>query len=328
MGVHLVFSSHLEKHQYYVLLHLATASSSIARTGRAWLWGNINKDKNRTAASVNLTGSPFYFSSRFNVFGCVGCGNLASIFRNQTDPIGGCLEPRCGDETSKDLTFPQDINIDTTHVSAILEWNLVKCDMEERCGNVDIQSNLQQNTFISRINLQLLSVSFSEESISVNNSVTYFNCRSIENNGISVNLTGSSFFFSNIDNGFVSVGCGSLATIYHNRSAVYPLGGCLQPGCSNMETFNSGCLMTIPPGLSSFVANVTEIYPNNDSNRSCGSSFMIGLSLLDSDVTIFRDALVESSTSHVPRILQWGTPKVGLHELKEGSKIFCSPGGE
>ncbi|WRX20226.1 Wall-associated receptor kinase [Theobroma cacao] len=60
-----------------------------------------NKDKNRTAASVNLTGSPFYFSSRFNVFGCVGCGNLASIFRNQTDPIGGCLEPRCGDETSK-----------------------------------------------------------------------------------------------------------------------------------------------------------------------------------------------------------------------------------
>ncbi|XP_017974577.1 PREDICTED: wall-associated receptor kinase-like 8 [Theobroma cacao] len=369
-----------------------------------------NKDNKGAATSVNLTGTPFFFPRRFNMLGSLGCGNLAT-FSNQTDPIGGCIQPRCGDVASKvgcyalfsenltsytanmtrfypankdsnrcssvfmfdwgmldlDLALPHEINIDTTHVPATLEWNPVKCDLEatlcqepsavphkpnctKKCGNVEItypfgmEASCYMNDwfrvtcnettggpkpFISRINLPLLSVSFFEGSVLVNNSVTYFNCRNKENSGVSVNLTGSPFFFSNIKNRFGATGCGSLAAMFLNSGTdVYTVGGCLLPRCSNTMTSNGGCLMLIPPRLRSFVPKMKEIYPSNGSNRSCGSAFMIDLSLLDSYGTSFRDPHEISSMTQVPTTLQWATPKLGLCELREGSSISCSPDGQ
>ncbi|KAK8571581.1 hypothetical protein V6N12_027662 [Hibiscus sabdariffa] len=64
----------------------------------------LNCGNKRTASpsSVNLQDSPFYFSSRFNQFGSVGCGNFAAVFgNNRTNPISSCLQKSCGDRASK-----------------------------------------------------------------------------------------------------------------------------------------------------------------------------------------------------------------------------------
>ncbi|XP_022722176.1 wall-associated receptor kinase-like 8 [Durio zibethinus] len=401
-----------------------------------------NKGNNGTIhrASVNLKGSPFFFSSRFNVFGSVGCGKLATLSREiQTDSLASCVQQRCDDLASKlggcyavipenltsytatmteiinpgkqeyskrcasafifdlsklnssgpDLQFPDSISIDTTHVPATLEWNSVNCDLGdalcqefgeakpillpfkhdciERCGKVNItypfgmevgcymndwfrvscnKTGDGPKPFISSINMQLLNVSLPLGRVIVNNSATYFNCRnkSEDNNGVSVNLTGSPFFFSHIFNRFVSVGCGSLATVSRNPTD-YPVGGCLQPRCSNIGTSNDSCLAKIPPGLSSFAANMTEIYPSDGSKKSCGSAFMVDVSLLDSPGTIIANRNVprklefeliptalhwdrgSPKDGHVPTALQWAKPISGRCDLT-GLDTFCSSSGQ
>ncbi|KAL4377551.1 hypothetical protein GQ457_02G043280 [Hibiscus cannabinus] len=57
----------------------------------------VNCDhKNDAVAKVNLTGTPFFFSTDYNMFGSVGCGNLATIFSDDAEPCGGCIQPKCG----------------------------------------------------------------------------------------------------------------------------------------------------------------------------------------------------------------------------------------
>ncbi|KAK8571588.1 hypothetical protein V6N13_047256 [Hibiscus sabdariffa] len=151
---------------------------------------NCGNRRTNSPSSVDLQGSPFFFSSRFNQFGSVGCGNFVSVFpNNQTIPISSCLQRSCGDPAStfhgchaiisenitsytasvrevisaagsqrctsafiftsqrsilppwhansygyglqrsdSGIEFPDDISIDTSHVEAVLEWNL--CDLE------------------------------------------------------------------------------------------------------------------------------------------------------------------------------------------------------
>ncbi|XP_017975794.1 PREDICTED: wall-associated receptor kinase-like 5 [Theobroma cacao] len=361
-----------------------------------------NKDNNVAVAGVNLTDSPYSFPYSYNRFGSVGCGNLATIFRNQTYRIGGCLQPRCGDvsstsschgsilenlksytatisemypdhkdskrcrssvflfywgmlDTDSALLLDGNVNISTTHVPAVLKWDTVKCNLGDTrckelkavsdqksdctvsCGEVDIaypfgmdarcymnewfkvtcnETADGKKPFLSSIGLELLSSSFTLGSVQVNNPVTYIQCQDIHNNGVSVNLTGSPFFFS-IDNYFVSVGCGSLATILHNQTHL--IGGCLQSGCSNIVTSYGRCFTSIPQGLSSFVANMTEIYPSNGSNRSCGSAF-----LTDKISLIYSNRVDLSSKKNFSTTLRWGTPKVAPCKLNEGSEILCS----
>ncbi|XVF65412.1 hypothetical protein PTKIN_Ptkin09bG0246900 [Pterospermum kingtungense] len=64
--------------------------------------GNNGTSTTATASSVNLKGTPFYFSGFFNSFGSVGCGSWATLFVNISNvAIAGCLQQRCGDPTSK-----------------------------------------------------------------------------------------------------------------------------------------------------------------------------------------------------------------------------------
>ncbi|KAK8703595.1 hypothetical protein V6N13_047246 [Hibiscus sabdariffa] len=69
----------------------------------------------------------------------------------------------------------------------------------------------------------------------VNHSVTYSNYlgKDLQNNGVSVNLSGTHFSFSYIFNRFASVGCNSLATFLRSPMDDYPVRGCLQPRCGN-----------------------------------------------------------------------------------------------
>ncbi|KAA3485594.1 wall-associated receptor kinase-like 1 [Gossypium australe] len=355
-----------------------------------------NKGNNgtTTSSSVNLQGSPFFFSSEYTIFGSVGCGYLAIIFRNnQTDPIATCLQQRCVDPISSKLagcltmvpenltsyttalrpmteiispgekksskrctsTFIGDstefskISIDMTHFPATLEWNPVKCDLEaslcslegpnyvlpyktscnERCGNVDIpfpfgikvgcykserfrvtcnKTADGEKTFISSINMQLLNVSIYEGTVLVNNSVIYSNClgKDRENN------KGS---------------CGNLATFLHSPTDDHPIGGCKLPPCDNSMTSIIRCTDGVPSNLNSFVANITQIYPNNGSKRSCTSAFIVDI--LDSlEANSDHNATTTNpSGTYVPTTLQWGIPKRGLCELGEESGTLCSPDG-
>ncbi|KAK8549299.1 hypothetical protein V6N13_008975 [Hibiscus sabdariffa] len=137
--------------------------------------GSEGNNGSISAASVNLTGSPFFFSSRYNRFESVGCGNLVFVSRNiQTDPVlGSCLQRRCGGLTSKlggchdglikenmtcytdlDPHFPYDITIATTQVPATLEWNPIQCNLEDvfnrfvsfGCGCATFLSNSTDDT--------------------------------------------------------------------------------------------------------------------------------------------------------------------------------------
>ncbi|XVF65413.1 hypothetical protein PTKIN_Ptkin09bG0247000 [Pterospermum kingtungense] len=230
---------------------------------------------------------------------------------------------------------------------------------KEKCGNIDIlypfgikeecyvnkwfrvscnKTSDGPKPFISSMNkLQLFNVSFLQGSAIINNSITYFNCsdKVEDNNGVSVNLTGSPFFFSLTSNRFVSVGCGSLVTVLRNPTD-YPFGGCLQPYCySDIHvTSDANCSTIILPGLSSFAAKMTEIYPSNSSKRSCGSAFLADVSLFEAYATIGGNVNTSWSNypaiyqrpkfGHVPTALQWGIPKRGLCELKNGSNTMCS----
>lgn len=179
--------------------------------------------------------------------------------------------------------------------------------------------------------MQLLNVSFYEGTVLVNNSVIYSNClgKDRENNEGSAILTGTPFFFSHIFDRFMSIGCGNLATFLHSPTDDHPIGGCKLPPCDNRMTSIIRCAASIPSGLSSFFANITQIYPNNSSKRSCTSAVIVDTRFLDSlEANSDHNATTTNrSGTYVPTTLQWGIPKRGLCELGEESGTLCSPDG-
>lgn len=178
--------------------------------------------------------------------------------------------------------------------------------------------------FISSINLELVNVRFSEGRVIVNNSITYSNCNNHQDdrkNGVSVNLTNTPFYFSDIFNSFGSVGCGNFATLYHNQIDDHIV-GCLQPSCNsnaNLST-NDMCITSVPPRLDTFAASLTKKYRHYNGNRSCGSAFVFDMSQMDG-------LTVQHAEKHVATSLQWGKPLPAPCKLKDGKKTFCNSEG-
>nr|KJB33573.1 hypothetical protein B456_006G018800 [Gossypium raimondii] len=340
---------------------------------------------------VNLSGTPFFFSSDMNYFGSVGCGNLATILRSEADSLGGCIQPSCDDVASESGCFteitanltsytvkmramypdskgcasafifskysfrdayplPSGINNGTTHVPAVLNWNSSYCGeggcyfdtyKVESCGNVtfhypfrvkgqddpkqwfkvicDKTPNGKKGPFlnISGTNLKILDFDFLYGSVTINHPITYFNCRKNHHNGMSLNLTGTGFYYSDYYNKFWSSGCGNLVTIFNKTYNL--IGGCLQPSCriNNETSSTDGCLVNIPQGLSSFYVNMSS----SDYRRkgSCGFASMISDNYdLKFDI---------SNRAYVPTQLQWGTPIFGECHLNDSSDTYCTSDG-
>ncbi|KAA3480294.1 wall-associated receptor kinase-like 8 isoform X2 [Gossypium australe] len=371
----------------------------------------VNCDhKNEVAsATVNLTGTPFFFSSDYNNFASVGCGNLVTIFRNEADAFGGCVQTICGDGASESgcsntisgnftstivnmtpmypigkdhrkrcssavifsrlffreaYPLPIGINIETTHVPTTLSWDSSYCGDagcapgpgpisfigEKSCGNVSFQypfeiidqeytngwfrvickktSNGRTTPFlnINGVNLPILDFSFLYGKVVVNHSITYFNCRKNSNNGMSLNLTRTPFYYSDFDNIFWSSGCGNLATVFDSETGNL-VGGCLQPSCriSNETSSVTGCSFNIPHGLASFSANMSGRVDSSNYSRksSCGFASLIQSDLYYGLTSESKDFDVNYWT-YVPTSLQWSTPMSGLCHLRQGINTNCS----
>ncbi|TYI63446.1 hypothetical protein E1A91_D09G018400v1 [Gossypium mustelinum] len=359
------------------------------------------------SVSVNLSGTPFFFSSDKNLFGSVGCGNLATILSNEADSLGGCVQPRCDDGASESgcitkitgnftsytvnmramypdskrcasafilsgwsfsygYPLPAGINIGTTHVPTALSWNSTYCGdgagcgrpglgpinfnpyKAESCGNVifhypfSMKAQDDSNNWfkvicnktanekevpslnINGTNLQILDFKFLDGTIKVNHPITYLNCRKNHHNGMSLNLKGTRFYYSD-SNYFWSSGCGNLVTIFDNEIDNL-IGGCLQPNCRfNKKTSSiGGCPFTLPKGLSSFFANISDMVDSSDYRRKRSCEFASLISP-DSDLT---DDFDLSNRTHVPMQLQWGTQISGECYLNDSSDTSCTFDGK
>ncbi|KAL4354392.1 hypothetical protein GQ457_06G000750 [Hibiscus cannabinus] len=254
--------------------------------------------------------------------------------------------------------LPVEINSETTHVPVTLEWDSSYCGdsapgpvnlflfNQTTCGEVDFDypfgvrnqqhsksrfevdcietANGEQTPFlnINGIDLQILEFSFVDSTVVVNHSVTYFSCRGSNNNGTSLNLEGTPFYYD-IHNIFWSSGCGNLVTLFDKRDGNF-IGGCSQPSCRirNETSSSAGCRIFFPPGLNSFFANIGGGAGSSDysSKRSCGFASPVYSGLYGS--------LNLSDLNHVPISLKWGAPKRGSCQLNQGSAISCSSDGK
>ncbi|MBA0785001.1 hypothetical protein Gotri_027088, partial [Gossypium trilobum] len=178
---------------------------------------------------------------------------------------------------------------------------------------------------INGVNLQILDFNFLDGTVKVNHPITCFNCRKNHHNGMSLNLTGTCFYYSDSNNFFWSSGCGNLVTIFGNETNNL-IGGCLQPSCriNNKTSSIVGCPLTIPKGLSSFFANMSDMVDSSDyrRKRSCGFASLISY---NSDLT---DDFDLSNRTHVPTYLQWGTQISGECYLNDSSDTSCTLDGE
>nr|XP_012466516.1 unnamed protein product [Gossypium raimondii] len=172
---------------------------------------------------------------------------------------------------------------------------------------------------IKGINLEILDFSFLYGNVVVNHSITCFSCRKNSNNGMSLNLTGTPFYYSDFDNVFWSSGCGNLATIF-DRETSNLVGGCLQPSCAiSKETSSAtGCPFNIPQGLTFFSANMSgRVDSSNYSRkRSCGFASLIKSDLYF-DLTLESNDFDVNNWTYVPTSLQWSTPMSGLCRLRQ-----------
>ncbi|KAK9029887.1 hypothetical protein V6N11_031329 [Hibiscus sabdariffa] len=301
----------------------------------------VNCDQ--TIARVNLTGTPFFFSTDYNMFGSVGCGSLATIFSDDAEPRGGCIQPKCGVGASE--AEPGCINqvfgnFSSTIVNMIPMYPGAK-EESKRCTSAFLFSRLYFRgddplAFDNGVNIQTTHVpttlswnsSYCGDAgnIVVNHPITYFNCRKNSNNGMSLNLTTTPFYYSDFGNEFWSPGCGNLVTVFGNETNNL-IGGCLQPSCKNSNESSSatGCPTNVPHGLTSFFLNMSGRIDSSDYSRkrSCGFASMVTSDLYYQLTLEPRDFDI-SNWTHVPISLQWSTPISGMCHLKQGLNTSCT----
>ncbi|KAG8482650.1 hypothetical protein CXB51_024304 [Gossypium anomalum] len=257
----------------------------------------INCDK--VSVSVNLSGTPFFFSSEKNVFGSVGCGNLATISSIETDSLGGCIQPRCDDGASESgcLTL-----ITGNFTSYTVNMTAMYPD-SNRCASAFIFS-----LFPLRSAYPLPT--------GINIGTTHVPAE------LSWNST-----YCGVE------GCGNLITIFGNETDNI-IGGCLQSSCRshNKTSFIVGCPGTIPQGLSSFFVNTSNMVDSSDyrRKRSCGFSSLISIdyAFTDDFDYAFTDDFDISNRTHVPTQLQWGIPIYGECHLNDSSDTSCTSNGK
>ncbi|KAG4128368.1 hypothetical protein ERO13_D09G016600v2 [Gossypium hirsutum] len=198
-------------------------------------------------------------------------------------------EPACDKEACGNITIPSPFGI---HSSCYTKpWFRVTCN--------PTPNGVKPFINVNGIDLEVLDSIYSD-AILINNPVTYINCNKAS---VSVDLSGTPFFFSSDMNYFGSVGFGNLATILSNEGD--SLGGCIQLR-SDDGASESGCITLITANLTSYTVNMTAMYP--DSKR-CASAFIFSK-------YSFRSAYplptgINNGTTHVPAVLNLNSTYCG-----------------
>ncbi|MBA0683328.1 hypothetical protein Goari_024995 [Gossypium aridum] len=124
-------------------------------------------------------------------------------------------------------------------------------ELEEPPGNQD-----KPFTNVNGIDLEVLDSMYSD-AILISNQVT---CISCDKASVSVDLSGTPFFFPSDTNYFGSVGFGNLATILSNEGN--SLGGCIQLS-SDDGASEYGCITLITANFTSYSVNMRAMYPDS-----------------------------------------------------------------
>ncbi|TYG52371.1 hypothetical protein ES288_D09G022100v1, partial [Gossypium darwinii] len=256
--------------------------------------------------------------------------------------------------SSTGYSLPSGINNRTSHVPAVLSWNSTYCGegdfviyflfakpagckrpglelmkfstyKVENCGNVkfhypfSMEDKDDSNDWF-KVNCTgnvKFHYPFSMEDKDDSNDWFKVNCTKTANG---VNLTGTHFYYSDSKNNFWSSGCGNLITILGNETNNL-IGGFLQPSCRINDKTSSivSCPLTIPKGLSSFLANMSNVVDSSDYKRKRSCEF-VSLASYDSFST---DDFDLSNRTHVPMQLQWGTLIYRECYLNDSSDTSC-----
>ncbi|KAK8548352.1 hypothetical protein V6N12_061266 [Hibiscus sabdariffa] len=301
---------------------------------------NCENKRTTSPSSVNLQGSPFFFSSRFNQFGSVGCDNFAAVFpNNQTNPISSCLRKSCGHMAS---TFHGDgchaiifenITSYTASVREVIRPNAAgsqRCTSAflfsdpsvgveslrfgrhgciRSCGNVDIpypfgiEAGCYMNVWFR--------VTCNETTDAPKVYLTSFGLQLLR---ISVSV-GTVV----VNNPVMYSNC-----LKANRVGVNRMGRLI---CANFGTANVSCSSDIPSARSSYAVNMKDIYPNIPSRRLCRSAFVVDQRYLKT-IILYRNGTSNWTVSHVPTTLQWCTRIRGWCSCENGPNVFPSVNGQ
>ncbi|KAK8585948.1 hypothetical protein V6N13_050915 [Hibiscus sabdariffa] len=272
-----------------------------------------SKDNNRCASAFMY--SPYYLESLFTFPRDISIETThvpAVLGINSTycdhgvcrgpGPINLYKEESCGNSTDwVRFHYPFGIH-DEDYMN---HWFRVTCKQMGNNGSVPLIN-------INGINLQLQDFSFLDGSVLVNHAVIYSNCLGNYSKGMSLNLTGSPFYFSDSKNEFWDVGCGNMVTVFDDEKNGF-ISGCVQPSCRKGDS-TTACRVMIPWGLSSFFANMSDMVDSSDysKKRSCGF-----VSLLTPPYDLLlgsKDSIPISGSCHLKR---------GLNSSCSFDGIYC-----
>ncbi|KAJ4723291.1 putative Kinase [Melia azedarach] len=191
-----------------------------------------------------------------------------------------------------------------------------------------------QKPFLKKINLELLHIYRSL--VEVNVPVISSGCGR-NSTGVSVNLSGSPFYFSDSENRFTVIGCSNYATMINQNNSV--IRGCLSVCNGDEEAGKEDCYginccqTTIPSNLQYFKVNISS-FPNSDNgnNQECRSAFMLkqywSMSILSeySSKSVYPKNYKDSV--YTPAILGWGKYIGSCLERMDGSNTICNENGK
>ncbi|KAK5802289.1 hypothetical protein PVK06_029874 [Gossypium arboreum] len=205
-------------------------------------------------------------------------------------------EPACGEEVCGNVTIFSAFGINRSCYTK--PWFRVTCKPTPGGEKPFINVN--------GIELELLDSIYSDadaDAVLISNPVTHINCDHLNEASMSMDLSGTPFFFSSDRNNFGSVGGGNLATILSKESD--SLAGFVQPRCDD-DASESGCYTEFTGNFTSYTVNMTAMYP--DSKRRA-SAFIFNNNFFPPAYPLPTG--INIGTTHFPAVLSWNSTYCG-----------------
>lgn len=202
----------------------------------------------------------------------------------------GC-QARCG---NLNIPFPFGMGSNDCFVD---KWFEIICE----------NSTNPPTSFLKLTNLEVLNISTDDATLKVKNPITFWNCSGKQTQK-GLNLSGSSFVFSDDENRFTAVSCGSLAIMNNSENGVYLAAACTsicstddidvgKNGCSGVNC----CHTSIPPDQ--IAVNITFFTTKNSKReKECKYAFVVDEGWFKS-----KSANLEEfhNREYVPVVLDW-----------------------